>query len=248
MTCTCSRTTSTHRVNGERHSKTGVPQLSCMFGGYKNPKLHSCSLLFDHATITCRTQGKGHWHAGSWSGGWSCGSCHDHGQTSKLLDVQQDTPSETDTKRQTGHVIGPELAGTCHHPSTGQTADCCTHSQRDSWNPKAPELVITVRRRLREAELRYCRPYFGLVLTDDRRRRRLQWGRNYRDLTINHWSQVLFTNESRFCLSRADGRTRVWRRPGERYSDTAVIQRHRWGGQSVMIQHLLDEYFNIYFP
>ena len=32
-------------------------------------------------------------------------------------------------------------------------------------------------------------------------------------------------------MSRADGRTRVWRRPGERYSDTAVIQRDRWGGQ-----------------
>ncbi len=34
---------------------------------------------------------------------------------------------------------------------------------------------------------------------------------------------------SRFCLSLADERTRAWRRPGERYSDAAVIQRDRWG-------------------
>ena len=92
-----------------------------------------------------------------------------------------------------------------------------------------------MRRRLWEAGLRCRRPYLGLVLTDDRRRRRLQCGRNYRDWTMNHWRQVLFTDESRFCLSRADGQTRVWRRPGERYSDAAVIQRDRWGGQSVMI-------------
>ena len=75
----------------------------------------------------------------------------------------------------------------------------------------------------------------GLGLTDDKRRRRLQCGRNNRDWTINHLSQVLFTDESRFCLSRADGRTRVWHRPGESFSDAAVIQRDRWGGQRVMI-------------
>ena len=61
------------------------------------------------------------------------------------------------------------------------------------------------------------------------------WDPNYRDWAINHWSKVLFKGKSRLCLSRADGGTCVWRRPGERYSDAAVIQRDRWSGQSVMI-------------
>ena len=48
--------------------QNGWNTLFCLFGAYKNPKLHSCSLLFDHATITCRTQGEGHRHAGTISG------------------------------------------------------------------------------------------------------------------------------------------------------------------------------------
>ena len=53
---------------------------------------------------------------------------------------------------------------------------------RETPRPENPRInEHTVRRRLREAGLRCRRPYFGLVLTDDRRRRRLQWGRNYRD-------------------------------------------------------------------
>ncbi len=105
------------------------------------------------------------------------------------------------------------------------TAASTARETPGTHNPRISE--HTVRRRRREAGLRCRRPYFGMVPTDDRRRRRLQWGGNYRDWNINHWSQVLFTDESRFCLPRADGRTRVWRRPGERYSHAALVQRER---------------------
>ena len=90
-------------------------------------------------------------------------------------------------------------------------------------NPRISE--HTVRRRLREARLRCRGKNFGVFLTDDRRRRRLQRGRNYRDCTINHWSHFFFHGRIQFCLSRGDGRTRVWRHPGERYSDAAVRDR-----------------------
>lgn len=93
----------------------------------------------------------------------------------------------------------------------------------------------TVRRRLHEVNLRARRPLFGLMLTDVRRRRRRDWAQNHQNWTLRQWSNVMFSDESRFCLSHADGRVRVWRRVGERYSDAAVLQRDRWGGGSLMV-------------
>ena len=52
---------------------------------------------------------------------------------------------------------------------------------------------------------------------------------------MGRWRGVLFTDESRFCLSVADGRGRVWRKRGERYADACVMERDRWGGAAVMV-------------
>lgn len=93
----------------------------------------------------------------------------------------------------------------------------------------------TVRNRLRQAGLHARRPYRGLVLTAPRRQQRMRWVITHGRWTINQWSQILFTDESRFSLSGSDGRSRVWRRRGERYSDACVVQRDRWGGPSVMV-------------
>ena len=49
------------------------------------------------------------------------------------------------------------------------------------------------------------------------------------------WGRVMFTDESRFSIQFNDGRVRVYRRPGERFADVNVRQRHRFGGGSVMV-------------
>ena len=49
------------------------------------------------------------------------------------------------------------------------------------------------------------------------------------------WRRVLFTDESRFTLYRADGRRRVYGRRGERFADACVVERDRFGGGSVMV-------------
>ncbi|CAF4836714.1 unnamed protein product [Pieris macdunnoughi] len=54
------------------------------------------------------------------------------------------------------------------------------------------------------------------------------WCRNFRP-------DVLFTDESRFRLTRCDGRLRVYRRPGERYSAAAVQEYDKFGCGSVMV-------------
>ena len=63
----------------------------------------------------------------------------------------------------------------------------------------------------------------GQVLTARHRAARLQWAR------------VLFSDESRFNLSRHDGQIRVFRRRGEHFADKCLIERDRFGGGSVMV-------------
>ena len=46
----------------------------------------------------------------------------------------------------------------------------------------------------------------------------------------------MFTDESRFNLSFADGRIRVFRRRGERFADKCLLERGRFGGGSVMVR------------
>ncbi|KAL7865993.1 hypothetical protein SRHO_G00112400 [Serrasalmus rhombeus] len=48
------------------------------------------------------------------------------------------------------------------------------------------------------------------------------------------WRGVLFMDESRFSLYKADGRLRVWCCVGERFADVSVVNRVAHGGGGVM--------------
>ena len=94
----------------------------------------------------------------------------------------------------------------------------------------------TVRNRLREAGLRACRPVVRQVLTRHHRQQRRLWAQTHRRWTRQDWQKVLFTDESRFCLTRGDGQIRVYRRRNERYTEACTLERDRFGGGgSVMV-------------
>ncbi len=93
----------------------------------------------------------------------------------------------------------------------------------------------TVRNHLREAHLHACHPHRGLDLTAVRRRNRLEWANAHIRWHLALWRGVLFTDESRFSLYRADGRQCVWRRVGERFADVNVMDRVAHGGGGVMV-------------
>ena len=59
-------------------------------------------------------------------------------------------------------------------------------------------------------------------------RRHVRW-------TRHQWSQVLFSDESRFTMNHNDGRLRVWRSPGQRFIDATVQEKVAFGGGSVMV-------------
>ena len=52
---------------------------------------------------------------------------------------------------------------------------------------------------------------------------------------MRQWRRVLYMDESRFTLYRADGRRRVYRRRGERFAGACVVEWDRFGGGSVMV-------------
>ena len=63
----------------------------------------------------------------------------------------------------------------------------------------------TVRNRLLAARLKACRPYFGIPLTLRHRETRRQWARVHQGWTRRQWRNVLFSDESRFNVSFANG-------------------------------------------
>ena len=95
--------------------------------------------------------------------------------------------------------------------------------------------AITIRRRLREAGLRSRRPLIGHVITERHRTERLAWAETNIRRLREEWRSRLFSDESRFNLSHADRRIRVWRRNNERYADACIVQHNRYGGGSVHV-------------
>ena len=100
---------------------------------------------------------------------------------------------------------------------------------------RRPISADTVRRRLQERDLVCRRPARGPRLSPQHRQNRLQWAQARINWRHQQWGQILFTDECRFCVSRADGRVRVWRRRGTRYADGNVLEMDPWGGPNIMV-------------
>ena len=78
----------------------------------------------------------------------------------------------------------------------------------------------TIRNRLRQNNIpiRARRPYIGPILTARHRAARLLWAQRHLHWTRRHWHNVIFSDESRFSVSHADGRVHVYRHRNERYA------------------------------
>lgn len=102
--------------------------------------------------------------------------------------------------------------------------------------------VQTVRNRLHSQGLHSRRPVVRPRLTPRQRAERHAWAIRHVRWNRQQWSQVLFTDESRFCLEHNDGRVRIWRRRGERLAQGAVRERTAHGGGSIMIWGGISEH------
>uniref|UniRef100_A0AAQ4R3M5 Transposase Tc1-like domain-containing protein n=1 Tax=Gasterosteus aculeatus aculeatus TaxID=481459 RepID=A0AAQ4R3M5_GASAC len=110
---------------------------------------------------------------------------------------------------------------------TGRTADH-PRSGRPRVTTPAQDRYIRIshlRDRYRMAGLRACRPVVRQVLTGHHQQQRPPWAQTHLRWTRQEWQKVLFTDESRFCLTRGDGQIRVYRRRNERYTEACT-----WSG------------------
>lgn len=90
----------------------------------------------------------------------------------------------------------------------------------------------TVRRRLAERGLRPHKPANGPKLERAHRMSRLQFARQHSRWTQRHWSQVLFSDETKIMLHGNDGRRKVYRRQGERFVQCCIEEKVSYGGGS----------------
>ena len=93
----------------------------------------------------------------------------------------------------------------------------------------------TIRNRLHSAHLKARKAAQKPLLTVLHRRERLRWCREHRIWNQGRWGDIMFSDESRFCLRHVDGRRRVWRRRGERFADCCIQRKTPYGGGSIMI-------------
>ncbi|UYV78950.1 SNAI1 [Cordylochernes scorpioides] len=92
----------------------------------------------------------------------------------------------------------------------------------------------TISRRLVANGLHSCRPLRRLPLTPPNRRQRLEWCRA-RSTWMTEWHRVVFSDESRFCLSSDSRRVRVWRRRRERSNPAAIVERPTVRQRGIMV-------------
>ncbi len=64
--------------------------------------------------------------------------------------------------------------------------------------------------------------------------RRLTWAKEKKNWTVAQWSKVLFSDESKFCVSFGNQGPRVWRKGGEAHSTSCLKSSVKFP-QSVMI-------------
>ncbi len=64
--------------------------------------------------------------------------------------------------------------------------------------------------------------------------RRLTWAKDKKNWTVAQWSKVLFSDESKFCISFGNQGLRVWRKGGEAHSPSSLKSSVKFT-QSVMI-------------
>lgn len=93
----------------------------------------------------------------------------------------------------------------------------------------------TVRRHLRkhglEAYVRRRKPFLNAKAKENRRK----WANNFLSWSDEDWSNVIFSDESKFNLFGSDGRQWCWRRAGHDYDDVYVQKKVKHGGGNIMV-------------
>ncbi len=92
----------------------------------------------------------------------------------------------------------------------------------------------TTHRRVKEFGYSCRIPFVKPLLNHRQRQKRLTWAKEKKNWTVAQWSKVLFSDESKFCISFGNQGPRVWRKGGEAHSPSCMKSSVKFP-QSVMI-------------
>ncbi len=92
----------------------------------------------------------------------------------------------------------------------------------------------TTHRRVKEFGYSCRIPLVKPLLNHRQHQRRLTWAKEKKNWTVAQWSKVLFSDESKFCISFGNQGPRVWRKGGEAHSPSCMKSSVKFP-QSVMI-------------
>ncbi|KAK3566989.1 hypothetical protein QTP86_008210 [Hemibagrus guttatus] len=92
----------------------------------------------------------------------------------------------------------------------------------------------TTHRRVKEFGYSCRIPLVKPLLNHRQRQTRLTWAKEKKNWTVAQWSKVLFSDESKFCISFGNQGPRVWRKGGEAHSPSCLKSSVKFP-QSVMI-------------
>ncbi|KAI4884765.1 hypothetical protein NFI96_025159 [Prochilodus magdalenae] len=111
-----------------------------------------------------------------------------------------------------------------------------TSELTDLWNKQTGADVSrsTTYRRLRELGFKSRVPAVKPMLNKKQMEKRLKWAKEHGEWTAEDCQKVVFSDESRFCISFGDQGPRVWRRGGKTYNHECVKRSVKFP-QSVMV-------------
>lgn len=106
---------------------------------------------------------------------------------------------------------------------------------RKQWTESGVETSrATVHRRVQEVGYRCHIPQVKTLLKQKQRQKRLTWATEKQHWAVAQWSQVLFSDESKFCGSFGNQGARVWRKTGEKEMPKCLKSSVKYP-QSVMV-------------
>lgn len=93
----------------------------------------------------------------------------------------------------------------------------------------------TMRRELKDLHLNSCASTRKPLVSKVNRKKRLQFAKEHKNWTVQQWSNIMWSDESRFTLFQHDGRVRVRREPHESLDPSCIVPTVQASGGSVMI-------------
>ncbi|GFS77090.1 transposable element Tcb2 transposase [Trichonephila clavipes] len=92
----------------------------------------------------------------------------------------------------------------------------------------------TVYRRLNHADLYARRQAVCIPLTSAHKCARLNWSLKHQHWIVGEWTNVMFSDESRFSLSSDSRRVTIWKEWGTRFEPRNITERHPFPSMGVM--------------